>query len=172
MGDEVQAIKAGILECADVFTVNKADREGADATVRDLELMIALGGEVTHAGAHSRHHAAGQLDRAPEAVAHKAGAWVPEIVRTVATRGEGVEALLAALERHRAWLLESEAGAARVEARLREAMRLQLREALAEAALQALGPALDEAAQAVARRKVDPYTAAERLVAAFRGESA
>jgi LAO/AO transport system kinase len=90
----------------------------------------------------------------------------------VAIRGEGVEALLAALERHRAWLLESEAGAARVEARLREAMRLQLREALAEAALQALGPALDEAAQAVARRKVDPYTAAERLVAAFRGESA
>src|SRR5262245_63839423 len=46
MGDDVQAIKAGILECADVFAVNKADRDGADATVRDLELMIALGGEV------------------------------------------------------------------------------------------------------------------------------
>ena len=45
MGDEVQAIKAGILECADVFAVNKADREGADSTVRDLELMISLGNE-------------------------------------------------------------------------------------------------------------------------------
>ena len=50
MGDEVQAIKAGILECADVFAVNKADREGADGAVRDLELMIALGGEVTRGG--------------------------------------------------------------------------------------------------------------------------
>src|SRR5499427_10972388 len=58
MGDDVQAIKAGILECADVFAVNKADREGADATTRDLELMIALGGEVTRAGAHTRGHRA------------------------------------------------------------------------------------------------------------------
>src|SRR5580698_7396822 len=56
LGDDVQASKAGLLECADVFAVNKADREGADTTVRDLELMIALGGEVTKAGAHSRSH--------------------------------------------------------------------------------------------------------------------
>jgi LAO/AO transport system kinase len=109
------------------------------------------------------------VDSGREEVAHRAGAWVPEIVRTVATRGEGVEDLLLRLEKHRAWLRESEAGAARMEVRLREAMRVQLREALAEAALAALGPALDEAAQAVARREVDPYTAAERLVAAFQG---
>src|SRR5438445_1517106 len=66
MGDDVQAIKAGILECADVFAVNKADREGADATVRDLELMIALGGETLAGGAHSAGHAAGALDVAKE----------------------------------------------------------------------------------------------------------
>ena len=77
MGDDVQAIKAGILECADVFAVNKADREGADATVRDLELMLALGGEVTRAGGHSRGHGAGQLDLAQQVVAHAAGRWVP-----------------------------------------------------------------------------------------------
>src|SRR5258707_5931956 len=53
MGDDVQAIKAGILECADVFAVNKADREGADPTVRDLELMIALGAETLSRGPHS-----------------------------------------------------------------------------------------------------------------------
>ena len=67
MGDDVQAIKAGILECADVFAVNKADRDGADSTVRDLELMIALGAETLVAGAHSRGHAAGKLDVAAAA---------------------------------------------------------------------------------------------------------
>jgi LAO/AO transport system kinase len=168
MGDEVQAIKAGILECADVFAVNKADREGADGAVRDLELMIALGGEVTRSGGHSRGHAAGALDVAAQEVAHAAGAWVPEIVRTVATRDEGVAALVERLERHRGWLLGTEPGAARRQERLREAMRVQLRDALTEAALLALGGALDEATDAVARREIDPYTAAERLVAAFR----
>jgi LAO/AO transport system kinase len=185
MGDEVQAIKAGILKCADAFAVNKADREGADSTVRDLELMIALGGEVTRAGAHSLNHggfarqaalrpqtpgshAAGALDLGRQEVRHGAGAWVPEIERTVATRNQGVAALLERLARHRAWLLGTEAGAARLEERLREAMRVQLRDALVDAALSALGPALDEATQAVARRERDPYTAAERLVAEFR----
>src|SRR5215471_12715447 len=57
MGDEVQALKAGILETADVFAVNKADREGADATVRDLELMIALGNEAIRALSKTRGHA-------------------------------------------------------------------------------------------------------------------
>jgi len=70
MGDDVQAIKAGILECADVFAVNKADRDGADATQRDLELMIALGGEVTAAGAHGRAQAPGKLDVAQQ-VTHR-----------------------------------------------------------------------------------------------------
>src|SRR5258708_20903933 len=56
MGDEVQAIKAGILECADVFAVNKADREGADSVVRDLELMIALGNESILALSRSKGH--------------------------------------------------------------------------------------------------------------------
>src|SRR5580700_2136395 len=86
LGDEVQAIKAGILECADVFAVNKADREGADATMRDLELMIALGGEVTSAGAHSRSHRVTRTDE----VRHAEGVWVPLIGRTVATRNQGV----------------------------------------------------------------------------------
>src|SRR5262245_41739013 len=94
LGDEVQASKAGILECADIFAVNKADREGADGTARDLELMIALGGEITKAGAHSRGHAAGSLDVQRQEVTHAAGQWVPLIARTVATRGEGIEPLV------------------------------------------------------------------------------
>ena len=167
MGDDVQAIKAGILECADVFAVNKADRDGADATQRDLELMIALGGEVTAAGAHGRAHAPGKLDVVQQ-VTHAASRWIPLIGRTVATRNEGVTELLGLLDRHRAWVFGTPEGAARREQRLREAMRTQLREALIDAAVGALGAELDAAVQAVARRETDPYTAAETLVAAFR----
>jgi LAO/AO transport system kinase len=168
MGDDVQAIKAGILECADVFAVNKADREGADSTVRDLELMIALGGEVTRAGAHSRGHAAGHLDVAKQEVRHAESTWLPAITRTVATRDEGTVELVTHLERHRTWLMESEPGAERRAVRLAEAMRTQLREALIDAAVGALGAELDAAVAAVARRELDPYTAAERMVSEFR----
>ncbi|MGB6162805.1 MAG: methylmalonyl Co-A mutase-associated GTPase MeaB [Pseudonocardiaceae bacterium] len=81
-GDGVQAAKAGILEVADVFVVNKADREGCDQTVRDLKYMISLG----------RRGTAGP-------------SWRPPIVATVATRAEGVEDLLRAIEEHREWTL-------------------------------------------------------------------
>jgi len=169
LGDDVQAIKAGLLECADVFAVNKADREGADAAVRDLELMIALGGEVLRAGVHSRGHAAGTLDIQKQVVKHGEGKWIPPVARTVATRDEGVAELVGKLEEHRAWIDTTEPGKARRFERLREAMRTQLRETLIDAALGQLGADLDAAAHAVARRETDPYTAAERLVAAFRG---
>jgi LAO/AO transport system kinase len=171
MGDDVQAIKAGILECADVFAVNKADREGADGTVRDLELMLALGAEVMRPGAHSHGHAGATLDLAKAEVKHAEGAWVPLIVRTVASRGEGIAGLVDKLARHRAWLEGTEAGIARRAQRLNEAMHVHLREALMEMAEVTLGPAIEEAASAVARREQDPYTAAEQLVAAFRGRS-
>ena len=82
MGDGIQAAKAGILEIADIFVVNKADRDGADQVVRDLRYMQSLGG---------RHSAA--------------GAWRPPIVKTVArTRGEGIDDVVAAIDKHRGWL--------------------------------------------------------------------
>ncbi len=171
MGDDVQAIKAGILECADVFAVNKADRDGADGAVRDLELMIALGGEVAKSGGHSRGHAGATLDIAKQEWKHEEGAWVPLIVRTVASRAEGIAALVDRLKQHRAWLDGTEAGAERRAQRLREAMRVHLREALLEMAETSLGPAIEGAVQAVGRREQDPYTAAEALVAAFRGRA-
>ena len=81
MGDAIQAVKAGILEVADVFVVNKADRDGADATYRDIQGMIALG------------------ERGP-------GQWRPQVVRAVASRGEGIDDVIAAIAKHRAWLAE------------------------------------------------------------------
>ena len=173
MGDEVQAIKAGILECADVFAVNKADREGADAAVRDLELMISLGNESIRALSKMRGHAThGSADgfvkggqrRAPA----RTSAGLPPILKCIATRGEGVAELVAALERHRAWVEGTTSGQARRRARLAEQLRESLRESLIDAAVHDLGPRIDEAVHAVDTRKVDPYTATEQLVAAFR----
>jgi LAO/AO transport system kinase len=171
MGDEVQAIKAGILECADVFAVNKADREGADAAVRDLELMVSLGAESIRALSRMRGHAT--HGRADGFVQGQAGAgpddqWTPPILKCVAASGDGVADLVTALDRHRAWVEGTEKGQARRRARLAEQLRESLRESLIEAAIQDLGPRIDEAVQAVDTRKVDPYTATEELVAAFR----
>jgi LAO/AO transport system kinase len=177
MGDEVQAIKAGILEAADVFAVNKADREGADATVRDLELMIALGNESMRALSRRRGHAThgadeGHVGSGEASPTGTAGdeRWTPPIVKCVATKGEGVGPLMAALDRHRAWLDGSAAGKDRRRERLAEEVREALREALIDAAVQDLGPRIEQAARAVEARSTDPYTAIERLVGEFRGE--
>jgi LAO/AO transport system kinase len=82
MGDGIQAAKAGILEIGDVYVVNKADRDGADATARELNHMLGLG------------------------EARGPGDWRPPIVKTVAARGEGVDEVVEALEKHRAWMEE------------------------------------------------------------------
>jgi LAO/AO transport system kinase len=171
LGDEVQAIKAGILEVADAFAVNKADRDGADAAARDLELMLSLGGESMRALSRIQGHlthtsrdgfaasspAAASEDNAPEE-----RRWTPSIVKCVATRGEGLNELVAALDAHRGWLEGTEAGRRRRRERVADELRLVLREALVDAAVEALGGAIDAAV------RDDPYTATERLVAAFR----
>jgi LAO/AO transport system kinase len=174
LGDEVQAIKAGILECADVFAVNKADRDGADATARDLELMIALGNDTIRALSKTRGHTTHTaLDGhvKPGEVDTTAERWTPPIVKCVATRGEGMPELLGALERHRAWIEGTTAGRARRELRMGEEVREALREALIDAAVHDLGEHLDEAVRGVASRRLDPYTAIEQLVAAFRSRA-
>jgi len=138
MGDGIQAAKAGILEIGDVFAVNKADRDGADATARELRHMISL------------------AERA-------AGAWRPPVVKTVAARGEGIPDLLAAIEKHRTWSLDSGAGVVR-----RERRAAQEIEALAMATLRSqlnFGQ-MGELAAGVAGGLLDPYQAADQLVAA------
>lgn len=168
LGDEIQAIKAGLMESADVFAVNKADKDGADATVRDLELMIALGSEVMIAASKSRGHAVhGRALRAGSVEAQEE-TWTPPILRSIATRGEGITELVAKLDAHRAWLETTEAGRARRLSRLREEVRETLREALIDAAANELRGELDASVGEVLERRVDPYTATERLIAAFR----
>jgi LAO/AO transport system kinase len=146
MGDGIQAAKAGILEIGDVFVVNKADREGADATVRDIRGMLSLGER-----------------RQP-------GDWRPPVVKTVAAQGKGVDEVLEALDKHRAWLEETGELAAR---RLRRAADEV--EALAVTALRERigdlrhGRGLEALAEKVVAGELDPYTASDRLVAAVSG---
>jgi LAO/AO transport system kinase len=173
LGDEVQAAKAGILECADAFAVNKADREGAEAAVRDLELMISLGDDsllaLSKTRGHTTHGAADAFARSASArEPGEGGRWTPPILKCIATRGDGVGEVVGALDRHRAWVQGTEAGRARSRGRLAEQMREALREALIGVAVADLSAEIDEAVASVDARRVDPYTATEDLVAAFR----
>jgi len=137
-GDDIQAIKAGILEIADVFVVNKAERDGADRAVAELAMMLDLS-------------------------AHQA--WRPPIVKTSATTGAGVPEAVAALEAHGKHLRGSPEGARRRETRAR-ARLLGLLDARFRAAVETTAPepdGLEEATRAVVARREDPYSAAARL---------
>jgi LAO/AO transport system kinase len=142
MGDGIQAAKAGILEIGDVYVVNKADREGADVTARELGHMLSLG-----------------QARAP-------GDWRPPIVKTVAARAEGVDEVVEALEKHRAWMEERGVLAER---RLRRAA-LEAEHIAVTALRERIGDLsgdqhLDALAERIVAGALDPYTAADELIA-------
>ncbi len=158
LGDEVQAIKAGVLEIADIFAVNKADREGADRTVLALQMMQGL------APAAGHHGAAGAAAR-PAPGPQDDGSWLPPILKTVATRGDGIETLREWIERHAAYLRAMDGWMQRETVRAATGLERILRDRLLARLLAAL-PA-DRFAQtvtAIVRRDIDPYTAAEQLL--------
>ncbi|MET0135759.1 MAG: methylmalonyl Co-A mutase-associated GTPase MeaB [Kibdelosporangium sp.] len=142
MGDGIQAAKAGILEIADVFVVNKADREGAEATVRDLKNMVAM----------SRRGVTG-------------GSWRQPIVRTVASKLDGMDGVLAAIDGHQAWLV----GHGELERRRTRRARAEIEAIALESVRSRIGVAEGDALERMAKRvsagETDPYTAADRLVA-------
>jgi LAO/AO transport system kinase len=167
LGDDVQAIKAGVLEIADVFAVNKADREGADRTVRDLQGMLELRRTVMARPVdHDVHHrpVGAPTARAPAAAID----WEPTIVRTVAVKGEGIDDLVAAVAAHRAHLEATGEKRTREVARARAAFVSVLRERLlagALARLEAEMGRLDAVAARIADRTADPYALADELAA-------
>ncbi|WP_326798622.1 methylmalonyl Co-A mutase-associated GTPase MeaB [Streptomyces sp. NBC_01808] len=146
MGDGIQAAKAGILEIGDVYVVNKADRDGADATARELNHMLGLGEA-----------------RAP-------GDWRPPIVRTVAARDEGTDEVVEALEKHRAWMEEHGVLAARrlrraageVETIAVTALRERIADLHGDRRLSAL-------AERITAGELDPYAAADELLEGLTG---
>jgi LAO/AO transport system kinase len=146
LGDDIQAIKSGLLEIADVLVVNKADREGADRTERDLMHMLDL-------------RASERKD--------------VQIVRTIATRGtadgSGITELAAAVEAHRARAWTGEGAQARAIARASAQLSELVRALLADRAARAMAArgGLAEIAQEVVERRRDPWTIAEELVASL-----
>jgi LAO/AO transport system kinase len=135
-GDAVQTAKAGLMEIGEVFVVNKADRAGAKDTVRELRQMIEM----------------------------SASAWKPEIVTTVATKGEGIDELWAAIERHRSYQEDN----GLLEARRRRRIEREIREIVAERYRARVDSEakliLSDLTDQVQARTLDPYAAADRLI--------
>ena len=140
MGDGIQAAKAGILEIGDVFVVNKADREGADATVRDIRHMISLGerGEAT---------------------------WRPPVLKTVAAQMQGIDEVVAAIAEHHAWMSEhgelERRRVARAADEIESIALATLRERMGDLRQ---GAGIESYARDVVDGATDPYAAADRIV--------
>ncbi len=169
MGDEVQAIKAGLLEVADIVVVNKGDRPGAQRTAAELRAMLTAAASprlAGNAGAVQRASRPGGPGSSVDPGAERPRPKRPEVLVTTAMTGDGVPELLAAIERHRAGLAEAEGGiavrrtraAALVWALLGDRVRRQLEHPGRAAATAAT---LDS----VVRHELDPYAAADRLLA-------
>jgi len=175
LGDEVQALKAGILEIADVLVVNKADREGATNTVRALQAMLDLGAAprtVAHHGVTLTvgvPNPAGPNPAGPNPTGpnpDSAPAWRPPILQTVALEGKGIAEVVEAIACHQAYLAESGEGATRRRGRIAAELEAILRETLLCRLMQGLAPAdIDGMVGRIAARELDPYTAAETLLA-------
>jgi len=140
MGDDIQAIKAGIMEIGDIFVINKADREGVNATEKELEALLSL--------------------------AMRDDSWEPPIVKTVATEGKGIQDLAAAIEKYRNFHSESKSGDGRRRAIARWRILELLRERLVAQTLESdsASEKLDRLAGEVASRQRDPYSAVEELI--------
>jgi LAO/AO transport system kinase len=138
-GDAVQANKAGLLEAADIFVINKADRPGAKETARDLEMMLMMTQDL--------------------------GEWTPPILTAVATTGEGVDKVWDAVGRHRSFLDEAGLLARRRTSRLESEVRAIVSSRLEQRAYQACkGDEFDGLLSQVVARQLDPYAAAERVL--------
>lgn len=141
MGDSIQAAKAGVLEIGDVFIVNKADRDGAAATVRDLRHMISLG------------------------MTGEPNQWRPPVCSTVAERGEGVDEVLTEVAKHRGWMREhgvlQQRRVARAAQEIEDVALAILRQRMESPAR---GESLQEQAKKVVAGEADPFTVAQALV--------
>lgn len=138
-GDEIQAIKAGIMEIGDIFVINKADRENANKAVTDIQAMLELG--------------------------NKKGKWTPAIIKTIAITGEGTVQLVDKIDEHREYLEKGEADLRQkriVETELVDAIRQKTTEYIIET-LRRSGE-LDVLISKILAKKIDPLTAAEKAL--------
>lgn len=144
LGDDIQAIKAGILEIADVFVVNKADRDGADRTARELSMMLEMGG------------------------GRECG-WLPKVLRTEACRGVGVHELVAEFAAHRQYLFASGYINKFIAEKNAAIFSEMLKERLFSSVYQTLlaNGRFREVVAGMSGREIDPYSAVEDVVASY-----
>jgi LAO/AO transport system kinase len=145
MGDDVQALKAGVLEVADVIVINKADREGADRLANHIKTTMRL-------------------------LPQPEGAWMPPIVKTVASEGNGIGELAGAIESHRAYLVEHEVYDRERRERLRVEVLERARELILKRLMRSLegNGKLDQALDALMAHSTDPATVAHELAEGMR----
>ena len=183
LGDEVQAIKAGLLEIADIFAVNKADRKGAARTVAALEMMLETGGATAQTILHHGQRMAFALRRphprqqgeasnmgATAAESDAEEGWSIPVLETIAVSGGGVTQLRDALERHRTWLDESGARSARESRRLDHMLQTLVQAEMLARMERALSPDLRrDLVEKMQQRETDPYSAAADVIKKFSG---
>jgi LAO/AO transport system kinase len=145
MGDDIQAMKAGILEVGDIFLINKADREGSDKTINDLKLMI-------------------NMDQRK----HEEGSWKPSILKSQAVFDKGVSELLDEIDKHKKFLFETSGGLhfRKREDRVREELEEMVKTRLIDDVIKKLIKTgeFEKAVEAIVKGEMDPYTACDNLV--------
>jgi LAO/AO transport system kinase len=178
-GDDVQMLKAGILEIGDVFVVNKADMDGADKTVSELEEMIHMRDDPT-AKLNTGHHARPTVaeseassdghDQNGDDGTDETPSWTPTVVETVATTGEGVEELIETLADHDGYLDQSGERRRKARVRAQEEIRTLLRNDTADLLERELARhgGVESLAESVVDRETDPYSVADRVVEPLR----
>jgi LAO/AO transport system kinase len=173
-GDSIQAMKAGLMEIADIFVINKADRPGADRLAQELEVMLhmrlgeAVPAAAGHHGVSMRSVGKAARERSRQA-AQEEGGWAIPVIKTVAQSGEGIEELLATLDKHAVYLERSGELSRRRQARLAERVRAVVQRQLLTFAWRH-GPGeelLEEALPALESGSESPYAVAARIVRAM-----
>lgn len=159
LGDEIQAIKAGILEIADVLVINKADRPGVENTERALRSTLELAHPTKRV---FRHHGQAMTVAAPES---ESRIWIPPINKTVATEGKGIEEVAASIAKHAEHLRQNGDWQRRDRARLESELELLLREELMDSFLARITQkTYDELIENVVNRTISPYEAVRSLL--------
>ena len=159
LGDEIQAIKAGILEIADVLVINKADRPGVENMERALRSNLELAHPTKRV---FRHHGKSMtVDASPM----EPNIWIPSIIKTVATEGKGIDALIEAIARHTEYLHQSGDRTARDRARLRSELEALLQESLMDRFMEDIPQrSYEEITEKLVNRNISPYDAVKLLL--------
>ncbi len=164
MGDEIQTIKAGILEIADILVVNKVDRPNADRVVRALKSMLMLGNGTSSKGMVNYHGKVLDIKESDSDSDYSGNGWEVPVFETIASEGDGIEPLVDCIDAHRDHLLESGGWEVRERIRCRQELnQLLTRKLMSSLEYSVTREKNDQLITSIARREIDPYSAVDAL---------